>query len=138
MSQDGSTIQPPVIRVLVANLPVSLFERVMSLAVQQPDIVLVGQVQDPVELLMAVGSGVDVLILGAPQADPMPGICSHLLSEYPDLRILVLASTGEAAILYWLGLRRQQLHPLSAAALLSGIRHAYSLNATSHSSGQNV
>ncbi len=91
---------------------------------------MVGQVQGTINLLMAVGSGVDVLILGAPQAYPMPGVCSHLLSEYPDLRILVLASMGEAAILYWLGLRRQQLRPLSAAVLLSGIRHAYALNTT--------
>jgi hypothetical protein len=131
VSDHDAESRSTIIRVLAANLSAVLIGLAVQLIAQQPDMVLVGQVHGSIDLLVAVGHGVDVLILGAPQVYPMPAICSHLLNEYPDLRILVVTSTGEAAMLYWLGLRRQQLSAVSAVALISSIRHAYALNAAS-------
>jgi hypothetical protein len=84
--------------------------------------------QDPVSLLVKAGLDVDVLVMSALQVYPLPGVCSHLLSEYPDLRILVLSPSGDAAMLYWRGLRRQELTPISQQTLLDGIRWAHALN----------
>ena len=116
------------IRVLLANISGVLSELVVEVIGQQPDIQIVGQVQDPVDLMLRAGQGVDVLVLGAAMIDPLPGICSNLLVEYPDLRIVVLAATGQVAMLYWLGLRRKRVRAVSAAALLAVLRRAYSLN----------
>src|SRR5690242_520866 len=116
------------IRVLLANISGVLSELVIELLDQQPDIRIVGQVQDPVDLLVRAGEGVDVLVLGAAELDPPPGICSHLLLKYPDVRIIVLAATGEMALLLWLGLRRRRLRVVSGSTLLAFLRRAYSLN----------
>lgn len=117
------------IRVLVASLSGILLELITNLLQQQPDMQLVGVVQGQVNILLAA-TGVDVLILGAPQVAPLPGICSHLLSEFPHLKILVVTPNGEAARVYWLGLRRQRLGPLSAARLVTEIRLAYAVDPT--------
>lgn len=92
--------------------------------------VIVGQVgDDRVELLITMaaaavdsrdGKGVDVLVLGAARLEPPPGICSHLFNEFPDLKIMVMATSGDtkgAAKLYWQGLRSRQQGIVAATAL---------------------
>lgn len=116
------------IRVLVANLSGVLQQLVIELIQQQADMQLTGQVQGNLEMLEAAGENVDVLVHGAESPYPLPGICSHLLVEYPHLRIVVVGSSGEEATLYWLGLRRQHLPKVSGATLLNSIRHAHRLN----------
>jgi hypothetical protein len=118
------------IQILLASLPVVLEELVAQLIQQQPDMQLVGHVQGEVELLLAVRHDLDVLILGAPTAQPLPGICTHLLGEYPGLKIVVITASGDLAVLYWLGLRHHQLRTVSLATLPGSIRHAYTLNPT--------
>lgn len=116
------------IRVLVANLSGVLQHLVKELIEQQTDMQLTGEVQGTIEVLEAAGENVDIVVHGAEHPYPLPGICSHLLSEYPNLRILVVAPSGEEAVLYWLGLRRQQLRKVSSANLLKSIRRAHRLN----------
>ena len=131
-----------VIRVLVADLSGIMLELVTRLVEAQPDMTLVGQVQEQqgqVGLLFAVvrasamadapqAIGVDVLVLGAQQVNPPPSICSRLLSEFPNLRILALSPNGDATMMYWLGLRRYKLRTVSQSSLLAGIKKAYRLN----------
>src|SRR5690348_473973 len=117
-SSHASEAGPAPIRVLIADLPRTLVEVVTRLMEQQPDMALVGQVEGPVDLLLAVRRGVDVVMLGAAQVEPPPGVCSHLLSEHPDLRIVVLAASGDTAAIYWLGLRRQRLAEVSSTDLV--------------------
>jgi hypothetical protein len=42
----------------------------------------------------------------------------------------VLAHTGDAAMLYWLGVRHRRLPTVSEGALLNSIRRAAALNPT--------
>ena len=61
----------------------------------QPDIEIVGEVQEKFELLMMVKeTRADAVILSAGEPD-ISGICSHLLGEYPSLTILVLGADGK-------------------------------------------
>jgi chemotaxis response regulator CheB len=114
-----------VIRVLVVNLSGVLSEFVTELVKEQPDMTLVGQIEGNLEALVAARTGVDVVILGAAQLHPPPGICSHLLNEAPHLKILVV-STGEAkATGYSLGVRRFRFQALSAGSLIQDIRTLY-------------
>lgn len=77
-----------------------------------------------VDLLLAVAQGVDVVILGAMAASPLPGVCSHLLGEYPNLKILVVTETG-SCVLYWMGRQHRRFGRVSADRLLQGVLRAH-------------
>jgi hypothetical protein len=87
-------------------------------------------VQGQVEILLTSREGVDVLILGAEKAYPPPGICTHLLNEYPHMKILVLEIQGSSAVGYWLGIRRSRLRNVTDATLLSTIRSLFARTPT--------
>jgi hypothetical protein len=127
LASDSPSRSSDIVRVLLADLPGILNELVSENIQAQPDMVLVRAVQGWQELLSA-GGDADVVILGAQQVSPLPGICSHLLVEYPDMRILVLTPNGDQAALYWLGLRQQQLGELSTQELIENVRRAYRIN----------
>jgi DNA-binding NarL/FixJ family response regulator len=79
-----------VCRVLLSVKP-QLFcdsiRRVIEL--QADDMEVVGEADDPIDLMLLVQeTGADVLIQSWGDGGRMPAICSHLLSEYPDLRIV--------------------------------------------------
>lgn len=114
-------------RVLVANLPGVVFDVLLPVIDDQADMVLVGKVQGRLETLLAVMDGVDVLVLGASQVSPAPGICSQLLGEFPHLRILVLSFSGDASRVYWRGVRGQRIAPVSGTTLLAAIRASRNL-----------
>lgn len=116
------------IRVLLADFPGVMNEVLLDLIQAQPDMVLVGKASGGVELLEMAGNAVDVVIMGASQTRPLPGIGSHLLGAYPDIRLLVVTYSGDQAVLYWLGLRQRQVRAMSSLTLLSRIRRAYRIN----------
>src|ERR1700756_5385427 len=77
------------IRILLANRPQLLYESLENLIQCQTDMEVVGEVFDPVELLLMVGrTQADVVVIALPSSDEEPGIFSHLLAEYPQLLIL--------------------------------------------------
>jgi hypothetical protein len=45
-------------------------------------------------------SRADVVLLLGEQIDRTPGICTHLLAEYPDLLVLALPQTGAVGVAY--------------------------------------
>ena len=117
---------------MVANLPAELLDEVERSIEQQPDMVLLRLPRDRtlsrMDVMLAVTTEVDVLILGASVAIPPPGICSHLLGEFPGLKILVVPERDEAVVSYWLGLRRRQVGRVSVGGLVGGIRRAGTLD----------
>jgi hypothetical protein len=121
------------IRVLVAYLANTQPSILEQLALE-PDIVVVAEVRDHdrtpsrIELLVAAGADIHVVVLVATRAYPLPAICSHLLHEYPHLRILVVPSGRRRPVLYWLGLRHRRI-PGGAVRLSSSIRNAHAIDA---------
>lgn len=115
---------PPahLIRVLVTDVSDLFYSQIAALVHAEPDMLLVGRVTGRVELLLAVDDGIEIVVIGAPQRTPPPGIYSHLLGEYPDLKILVLADDTGELDMYWRGLRRKHLGSLSEAALIGRLR----------------
>lgn len=116
------------IRILAANLPELLFNIIMQAVVSQGDMEMLRQVRGQIEVLLAAKANPDVLILGAVKAYPPPGIVSHLLSEYPHLKILVLPANNEGGSAYWLGLKHRTIPSISATELVNSIRSLYDLN----------
>ena len=127
---DPEELDDSPIRILLANLQ-GLFAQLVLRAIEdQPNMVLAGQVEGQMEILVAARAGVDVVILGAPQLKPIPGICSHLLNEFPHLKIMVLATHKDGAMGYWLGVRRCRIKMVSAATLLDGVKKLSTLSVT--------
>ena len=87
------------IRILLAQLPNALqatLERVLS---EQPDMVA-SLAENYVEVLLAVGqTQADVVVIGMEDVQP-PGVVSHLLDEYPSLRIILVDVVEHRGFLY--------------------------------------
>jgi DNA-binding NarL/FixJ family response regulator len=96
------------IRVLLAELPESLRDKFKDVLSRQPDMI-VTTVSDYVEVLIATGeSQADVVVL-AMENGATPGITTHLLEEYPHVKIFLVAPGYERDFLYEL---RQHLVPI--------------------------
>jgi DNA-binding NarL/FixJ family response regulator len=87
------------IRVLLAAMSQTLRDTLTQLMAPQPDMEVIDEMGPDLELLVTVGQiHPDVLILGL-ESSRFPGISSHLLAEYPRLKILGLtADCGEASV----------------------------------------
>jgi DNA-binding NarL/FixJ family response regulator len=111
------------VKVLLANGPEALPIGLATLLQQQSDIEVVGTVLDPVELLVAVGdTQADVVVVTLPDSGEMPGICSHLLHEYPQLLILALSSARTRACVYRQAITVEPLADISDEGILTTVR----------------
>jgi hypothetical protein len=86
---------------------------------------LVGQASDPVPLLLAVDETcADVLIVSLLENEKEPGVCSHLLMEYPGLIVLALSSTVSHGLLLRRPFSREAVADTSDESILLTIRNA--------------
>jgi hypothetical protein len=117
------------IRIVIGDMPEVLLRLLAQAIHERHDMVLVGEGQDPIGMLQVMRDDVDVAILGSDTVADCPGICSHLLSEYPHLKIVLLSHNENAARAYWLGLRRQTVDADSMQALLGGVAQVGQIDA---------
>ena len=109
---------------LLAEMPRMMRDVFKQVVEDQSDMEVVGDLTDPVELLLAAGQRqADVVVLGLNDAD-FPGICSHLLSEYPHLKLLGVTADGRRAFLYELRPQKVAIGEVSPEGLLAAIRTA--------------
>jgi DNA-binding NarL/FixJ family response regulator len=122
------------VRVLVANHPRLMRDLVMAVIADQPDIDIIGEVQDESELAEAVEEGQpDVLILALDDADKRTAQCGFLLGRHPQMKILALAPEQNRGLFYWaiVDVRTKPLKS-SEAGILSALRERPSLVGTVH------
>jgi hypothetical protein len=87
--------------------------------------VIVGVETDPVEILLATAeTEAQVVVLDLLEGNADPGICSHLLTEFPQLLILALSSNRDTGILYRQRIVKKRLNAPSDGEILSAIRRA--------------
>lgn len=111
------------IKVLLSSRPKLWSEVIRNMIEHQPDMVVVDEVVDPIELLRAArATKVDVVIVTPLKSNGVPKICSHLLAEYPYLKIVTLSARGEAAYLYQAGEGRMCIDEPSEQSILNTIR----------------
>jgi hypothetical protein len=117
-----------VVRVALADLPATLQSTLEEEVARRADMCVVrveaGPVLERIDLLVAVAQGADVLVLGTRDAASPPGICDHLLSEFPALMLLLVSHDGDLAMVHWQGPRRYRVGRVSAAAVLRISRRA--------------
>jgi len=116
-------------RVLVANRPRLMREIVLATIADQPDIEVVGNIQQ-IENLTEIVEQVqpDVLIVALDDPDNRTGECGFLLGRYPHMRIVALAPEQNRGILYWaiVDIRTSPVES-SEAGILSALRDAPSV-----------
>ncbi|MGB7600554.1 MAG: hypothetical protein WBM24_09630 [Candidatus Sulfotelmatobacter sp.] len=112
------------VRVLVANHPRLMRELVLATIADQPDIEVVGEVQDEGELAEIVEQVLpDVLIIAMDEPEKRLGRCGFLLGRHPEMRILALAPEQNRGIFYWavVDIRTKALES-SEAGILNAVR----------------
>jgi hypothetical protein len=93
------------IKVLVANRPRLMRELVMATISDQPDIEIVGVLEDETSILeMVERAHPEFLIIALDHSDERPQICDVLLDRFPHMRILALAAERNSSIFYWASL----------------------------------
>jgi chemotaxis response regulator CheB len=89
-------------RILVANRPKLMREVILATLADQPGIEIVGEVSDESEILNQVQATLpDLLVIALDEGEQRPSLCDRVLREYPDLRIIAVASRKDRTLYYW-------------------------------------
>jgi DNA-binding NarL/FixJ family response regulator len=112
------------IRVLPARLPDMMLDALKRVEEAEPDIEVVEETGVGVDLLVAAGqTRTDIVVMGL-AGSAFPGICSHLLAEYPHLKILGISAADHRGFLYELRTHEAALGEITPHNLLAKIRTA--------------
>jgi chemotaxis response regulator CheB len=98
------------VRVLVANRPRLMRELILATISDQPDIEIVGEMQDQDEaqIELAVSqTRPDFLIVELEGANQLPERCQSVLQNHPNLRIIAIAADRNSTMFYWASLNIQ-------------------------------
>ena len=102
-----------------------LSEVIKSMIEHQPDMQMVGEVLDPIELLTSVKMrAADAVIIAPMEITGEPRICAHLLEKNPFLKIIVLSTESEAGFLYQSDAPVIQIDDPTEQAVFDAIRHS--------------
>jgi len=112
------------IRVLVANRPRLMRELVISTISDQPDIVIVGEVQEESGIVDAIKqTQPDFLIVALTRRDRLPDYCQAILHSHPQLKIIAIAPERNSTVFYWASLRVESNQiEASEAGVLNALR----------------
>ena len=93
------------IRVLVANHPRLMRELVLETFSDQPDIEIVGEVADDVEIAPSVErTHPDFLVIALDDPMERPAICDTILKQHPEIRIIAVSPNHKYSVYYWASL----------------------------------
>lgn len=107
------------VRVLVANRPRLIRELILATISDQPDIEVVGEVQDEADILFTVEEKrPDFLIVALDGSGARPSVCDVLLAKFPNMKILALAPERNSSVFYWASL---DIHSFNVEASEDGI-----------------
>jgi len=110
------------VRVLVGVLPEGIRDAVHAVITGDSDIDMVGFAATPSRLLRAAGTlRADVVVIATVDGG-LPGVATHLVDQYPDIRVVAIAPEGRTALTYALRPRIDSFSGSSVAELAEAIR----------------
>jgi DNA-binding NarL/FixJ family response regulator len=113
------------IKIILASRPKMVSDVIKNMIKHQPDMEVVGEVIDPIELLRFSSKlMVDVVIVSPLKSNGEPKICSHLLAEHPPLKVITLSEKGESAYLYQSDSPRLCIEKPTGQLIVKAIRNA--------------
>lgn len=112
------------IRVLVANRPRLMRELVIATISDQPDIQVVGEIDDDANIEKAVDeTSPDFLIVTLDGHDRLPDFCQAILRKHSHLKVIAIAPDRNLTVFYWAFLQvRSNRIEASEAGVLSALR----------------
>ncbi len=113
------------IRVLVANRPRLMRETILTTFADQPDIEIVGEVEDESEIFESVKKTLpDFVVIALDHPGERPRICDVLLREHPEVRVIAVAPARNYVVYYWasLDIHSSSIEP-SEEGVLSALRN---------------
>lgn len=121
MSKQDS-IKP--IRVVVANQPRLMRDLLIATISDQPDLEIVGEVEDDSELANTVErTRPDFLIVELEKYNRIPPVCRSLLEAYPQMKVIAVSPDRNSSMFYWTALRVQSNEiEASEAGVLGALR----------------
>jgi DNA-binding NarL/FixJ family response regulator len=103
-------------------MPRMLRDVFKQLILEQPDMEVVGELGNGVQLLLATGqTQPDIIILGV-ESSELPGIGSHILHEFPHVKLLGVSVDAQHLSLYELRPSMGLIGDISPQGLLEAIR----------------
>ena len=112
------------IRVLVANRPRLMRELVIATISDQPDIQVVGEIEDETRLEQAVDeTSPDFLIVTLDAQDHLPDFCQAILRKHSEIKIIAIAPDRNLTVFYWAFLQvKSNRIEASEAGVLNALR----------------
>lgn len=99
------------IRVLVANGPRLSRELLIATVSDQPDIEVVGEIQEESEIVAELEkSHPDFLIVALLKSDRLPDVCHSILQSHPQVKVIGIAPDLKTSVFYWTSLLIQSNH----------------------------
>ena len=90
------------IRVLVANRPRLMRELILTTFLDQPDIVIVDEVPEEVDIPAGVEkTHPDFVIITQDTLGERPSVCDIVLRQHPKIRIIAIMPHQSLAVCYW-------------------------------------
>lgn len=94
------------IRVLVANRPRLMRELILATIADQPDIEIVGEIQDESDIENAVvKTDPDFLIVALERSNRLPAECSQVMQRHPQMKVIAISPERNSSIFYWASLQ---------------------------------
>lgn len=112
------------VRVLVANRPRLMRELVIATISDQPDIQVIGEIDDESRIERAVHeTSPDFLIVTLDGKDHLPDFCQAILRKHPNIKIIAIAPDRNLTVFYWAFLQvRSNRIEASEAGVLGALR----------------
>lgn len=96
------------VRILLGTIGAEWQRTLLDLAQADSDLEIVGMAASAMDLLLQVEElKADVVVLSQLMGGEEPGICSHLLLEYPDVAVLLLPGNPRCNTLWRMLLRKE-------------------------------
>ena len=107
------------IRVLVANHPRLMRETILATFADQPDIEIVGEVEEESQIFDCVRRTLpNFVVIALDHPGERPLICDALLREHPEIRVIAVAPAKNYVVYYWASL---DIHSSSIEASEEGV-----------------
>ncbi len=99
-------------------------ELVLETISDQPDIEIVGEIQNDAEIVESVErTHPDFLIIALQDSDKRPSVCDQVLERHPHLRVIGLAPERNSSVFFWASLDiRSNRIEASEEGVLSALR----------------
>lgn len=119
----------PKIRVLVANRPRLMRDLLLATISDQPDIEVLGSVEDDSKLIAAIAElQPDFVIVALDEPRQRPAICDYLLTHYPRVKVVAVAPEEDDSVFFWSDIRSAAVES-SEEGILNVIRGKMSTSA---------